>query len=590
MYIDFQKPFIKESEQKRLNDIVTEIREQKPVDESLLESLNQAVTAYKTLKASPLELLETEQERQERLVKLSNKVTTLTVKRLVSEKELFTLTAEFESLQLKIYSRYTKAKNNDEILKDCLEVIQAFEPDDVSVIGGKPFDDTAPETRTSPALWFSYELGNRAVGWYRDYFIKIKDNGSGFKILKAVYDRTLVFYPDGFSTDDRKNPDCIFDKAFFKALKEIKDKQDRLNYELEVMSSYKPEKIGHIIPSSPKISDTISALNTIGSRHQMTIDEYLNSNKANDLVTFRGLDDDGLQFVFNENIADKDSVLVSFKNLEDASGGGTAPSKVFIMVLEKMNELGYFHHKVIDQAVTVSVSELLESGAYKSKSKAKDALENAKKTLSNLMVSFYQKKTGLDIDVDWFSPIGWKNKGTLLLMPNKAINWRLVGCHFAIYPPYIYRLNTHAYKLAYYVFTQARLDKKNKFDNAGNIKFNLSLVNIGRELGLPSVESIKHFKYKENFLDKVLVAMKELTDTDREYYGKPRLILKFPDAYKDMSPKEVIENANLEVTIKKGELTEVYQKIRESKVDLIESAKRKKAKQKRLEKEKPTEN
>ena len=38
------------------------------------------------------------------------------------------------------------------------------------------------------------------------------------------------------------------------------------------------------------------------------------------------------------------------------------------------------------------------------------------------------------------------------------------------------------------------------------------------------------------------------------------------------------------------ELTEIYKKIRDSKTDLIESAKRKKAKQKRLEKENPTEN
>ena len=578
----FIDPFFTESDSQELKEITKKI--QKPLQDRLLAfaECSLAVNKYNELKESPLEIEETDQERKKRLDKLYKDAKTLKTRLLAIEKVIFVLKAQAESIETRAFSRYTEQTENAVILKDCLEIIQAFEPDDI-----KSFDPSFDKDTLSPVIKFSNALGRVVVATYCNYFVEIKDNESGFKVLKAVYDRTLDFYPQGFSDDDKKNPDCLFDKAFFKALKEIKDKQDRLNYELEVMSSYKPEKIGHIIPSSPKISDTISALNTIGSRHQMTIDEYLNSNKANDLVTFRGLDDDGLQFVFNENIADKDSVLVSFKNLEDASGGGTAPSKVFIMVLEKMNELGYFHHKVIDQAVTVSVSELLESGAYKSKSKAKDALENAKKTLSNLMVSFYQKKTGLDIDVDWFSPIGWKNKGTLLLMPNKAINWRLVGCHFAIYPPYIYRLNTHAYKLAYYVFTQARINKAP--DKAGNIKFSLSLTNISRELGLPTVDQVTNFRHKQLILDKIVTAMKELTDTDREYYGKPRLILKI-DADKDMAPKEIIENGNLSVTIKKGELTEVYQKIRESKVDLIESAKRKKAKQKRLEKEKPTEN
>ena len=117
----------------------------------------------------------------------------------------------------------------------------------------------------------------------------------------------------------------------------------------------------------------------------------------------------------------------------------------------------------------------------------------------------------------------------------------------------------------------------------------MSLVTISRELGLPTVDQVTNFRHKQLILDKIVTAMKELTDTDREYYGESRLALKI-GSNKNMTPKEVIENANLEVTIKKGELTEVYQKIRESKTDLIESAKRKKAKQKRLEKENPTEN
>lgn len=576
----FIDPFFTESDSQELKEITKKI--QKPLQDRLLAftECSLAVSKYNELKESPLELGETDQERKKRLDKLYKDAKTLKTRLLAIEKVIFVLKAQAESIETRAFSRYTEQTENAVILKDCFEIIQAFEPDDI-----KQLDPSFDKDTLSPVIKFSNALGRVVVATYCNYFVEIKDNESGFKILKAVYDRTLDFYPQGFSDDDKKNPDCLFDKAFFKALKELKDKQDRLNYEIEVMSAYKPERIGHIIPSSPKISNTMLALNTVGTGHQMSIDDYLKLNQANDYVTFKGMNG-ALQFVFNENDAKKDNVVITFKNLETASGGGTAPSKVFMKVFEKMNELGYFHHRVRDQAVTVSVKELIENGSYANKASAKRALENALETLTDVAVNFRNKK-GLDIDTRWFSSVGWNDKSSLLFMPNRDVNWLAVGCHFAIYPPYIFRLNTHAYRLAYYIFTQARINKAP--DKAGNLKFNLNLLTISRELGLPKINSINHYDAKKLILDKIIAAMKELTDTDREYYGKPRLSLKI-GSEKNMSTREIIENGNLSVTIKKGELTEVYQKIRESKVDQIESAKRKKAKKKRLEKENPTEN
>ena len=576
----FIDPFFTDSDCQELKELTEKIK--KPLQDRLLvfTEYSLAVQKYNELKESPLEIEETDQERKKRLDKLYKDAKTLKTRLMAIEKVIFFLKTRSETIETNAFARYTKQKEDADILKDCFEIIQAFEPDDI-----KSFDPSFDIENQSPVIKFSNALGRIVIATYCNYFVEIKDNESGFKIYKAVYDRTLDFYPQGFSDDDKKNPDCLFDKAFFKALKEIKDKQDRLTYELEVMSSYKPEKIGHIIPSSPRISKTMLALNTVGTGHQMTIDDYLNLNQANDFVTFKGMNG-ALQFVFNENDAKKDTVVITFMNLETASGGGTAPSKVFMKVFEKMNELGYFHHRVRDQAVTVSVKELIENGSYANKASAKRALENALETLTDVAVNFRNKK-GLDIDARWFSTVGWNDKSSLLFMPNRDVDWLAVGCHFAIYPPYIFRLNTHAYRLAYYVFTQARIGKAP--DKAGNLKFNLSLLSISRELGLPTVDQVTNFRHKQLILDKIVTAMKELTDTDREYYGEPRLILKI-DSDKGMTPKEIIEKGNLAVTINKGELTEIYQKIRESKVDQIESAKRKKARQKRLDKENQTEN
>lgn len=587
MVKNYLEQFYTDAERQELTEINDKLEQLNDKSKSVYVRHCKAINLYNEVKKSDLEIGETEQERQERLKKLYKDSKDLARQQRGLEKKISDLLYQRDSINWQVFARYTEQTDDADILQNCLQIIKEIEPGDV-IKGEPPIDDFISDGLWTPTDWteiirFSWLVANGVVSDYLNYFEDVKNTSSLFKIMNCLYDRTLEFYPDGLTDADKENPFCIFDKSFFKALKADQDKQDKLNYEIEAFQTFKKKSPGHVIPSSVKISTTMFALNMIGSRHQITIDEILQSNKANDLVTFKGLDDDGLQFVFNETVATKDTVLVSFKNLETASGGGTAPSKVFIMVLEKMNELGYFYYKVTDQAVTVSVNDLIDSGAFSSKPKAKDALVNARKTLSVIMVNFYNRRKGLDVDVNWFSSIGWKDKSTLLVTPNKDINWRLIGGHFAIYPPYIYRLKTHAYKLAYYIFTQARINKAPNQD--GDIEFNLKLTTISRELGLPTVDQVSNFRYKQLILDKIILAMKELTDTDHDYYGESRLVLKINSDIEKTPPKEIIENASLAVTIKKGELTEVYQKIRDHKVDLIESARRKKAKQKRLEKE-----
>ena len=468
-----------------------------------------------------LEIGETLNERYKRIDQAIQDYKDLAEKVRDIYKQIRVLDYEIDSIRLKAYAKYTGDKTNSEILQDCLGIIENIVIDgqvdenqdennevvsmpSFNKIGFDHFlDDDIPDDLKAPStpsqiLQFSYTIGQGTVNWYIEYFTKIKDSRSVFKIMKAIYDRTLVFFPDGFTDQDKQSEYFIFDNQFFKALtvwnEKQADKRALQEYELSILANYRPDINRHILPSNTKISSTMFALGTIGTEpHQMTIDEYLKSNKVNDVVTFKGLADDGLQFVFNENDSKKDTVVVSFENLDKARGGGTAPSIVFAMVLEKMTALGYFVSPKANTAVSVSVKDLIESGDYANWRSAKRALENAKVTLSELKIVFKNKKDKMDMPVHWFD-VGWKDKSTLLLMPNKSINWRLVGKHFAIYPIYLYRLKTHAYKLAYYIFTQARINKEVNQD--GDIVFKLKLTTIGHELGLPDVNSIKNFKYQ----------------------------------------------------------------------------------------------
>lgn len=590
MIKNYLEPFFEESERLEIVEIEScldkLISEYKVVSKSFFDTHNKFVE----LKKAELEIGETDQERQNRLSELDDELAKLGGQHTELARDIRIFNYKREIITKTVWSRYVENTSNPDILQNCLDIIKQCEPSDFYELRDKqPDSDIVVEVEpglTSDVVAFSNYVARVVVPMFLEYFNET-DNESLFKIMKSIYDRTLALYPDGFTDKDKKSSLCIFDKAFFALIKKKSEQQALREYETALFSPYKPETLGHIIPSSPRITATVVALGYIGQARQMTIDDLLEPKKVNDLLTIKGVSGGGLQCVFNENLAKKDNVVITFKNFETASGGGTAPSKVFVMVLEKMNKLGYFHHKLRDEAVTVSVKDLMDSGAFSSRNKAKLALENALETLEQVKVNFKNRDTGLDIDSLWFSTVGWNDKSSLLFMPNRDVDWLAVGGHFATYPPYIYRLNTHAYKLAYYIFTQARINKE--VDQNGEIEFRAKLTKISHELGLPTVEQVKNYRFKQLILDKIRDAIKELTDIERKYYGESRLVLKIDADLEKTPPKEIIENGNLVVTIRKGELTEIYQRIRQSKVDLIESAKRKKAKQKRLAKENKTE-
>ena len=168
MIKDFLKPYFDESELKRLNEILSKAKELKRTKGTTQEEL---------------------------------------------DKVLFSLRYEILSLETKAFSRYTKQNDDTAILKDCLDIIQAVEPKDFSK------NKFAAKKQPSDIVKFSLGiLNNTDVSYSENYFSETKNNGAISEILFAIYDRTLKFYPDGFSDQDKKSSFCIFDDNFFKAL------------------------------------------------------------------------------------------------------------------------------------------------------------------------------------------------------------------------------------------------------------------------------------------------------------------------------------------------------------------------------------
>ena len=597
MIKNYLEPFYEDGELKRQTDLYDQIFKTDREIESLAIKQKELTSQISSLRQTDLELGETDQERQNRLDDLQNQLDEVESQSDTLHKQNRISIYEVNTIELKIRGRYLKQRGDTGVLQDCLDLIRGLEKDDV-IIKGKELESLATmierktddnglqvdyevkidfdTLRLTDTVRFGFIIKNRIVDWYLDYFT---DARTIFKIYNTIYERTLELDPDGLTDKDKANRYCIFDKAFFDLLQNEKNKE----FEISLMT-FKKDYDHRVLPMSPKLSAYNRALIMVGTEpnRQMTIDDLIESQKPNNYVTFTGLDDspNGVKLVFNEKDAKKDDIVFTIRNLETVLGGGVTVSKVFAMCLEQMNHLGYFKRPGVNASFTISVRDLINNGIYTQRKNAYDALTTIKNTLENLQVGLTNKK-GLQIYIPWFN-IGWKDKGTLIFIPDLSINWLAIGRHFAIYPPYLYKLGRHAYRLAFYVFSQARINKPVNQD--GDIVFRLSLVNVSRELGLPDVKAIKK-DYKKLIFDKIVTAVGEVLENDVEYYGDSSTLKLQIESDENLTTKEVIETGYLVVTFQKSEMTEVYQRLIESKHDVIESAKRKKAMKDRQKRE-----
>lgn len=580
MIKNFREPFYEVSERDQLNELIKQFDDLQKRLVSVYQEHVETRDLYQRLKDSDLEIEETEKERKERITRLENRLEELTNQERDILKSSRIIEYQRESIELKVSSRYTESKNDDEILSDGLEIIKAVTFDDLVERYGALDLNEWKLADMSDIVCFSYCVYLEVVGLYISYFKETKNSPYLFKIMKRLYDRSLELFPGGFTDQDKKNEYCVFDEKFFKGLKNIENKE----FEFDLLTNFKKPYDHRVLPSGTSITAYHSALAMVGTESkQITIDELLESQTVNNMVTFHGLDDspNGSKLVFNEKDTKKDNVVLTFKNLDNVLGGGIVVCKIFAKCIEKMNYLGYFKRRGIKESFTISVNDLIEDGVYTQYKPAQRALKTAKRTLEELKVSFSNKQTGLELDIPWFS-IGWKNKSTLIFIPDLRIEWLYVGQHFTIYPKYIYKLGLHAYRLAYYVFTQARINKGT--NKQGDIVFRLRLTTISRELGLPNVETLKK-DYRKLILDKITGAVREVLENEQECYGEDSTLELKIESDPNLTAKRIIETGVLVVTIRKSEMTEKYQYLIDSKHDIIETQKRKKAMKKRQEQE-----
>ena len=532
MIKDFLEPYFEESELKKLKEIVSKAKELKRTHGTSQEEL---------------------------------------------DKVLFSLRYEIISLETKAFSRYTKQRDDTAILKDCLEIIQAVEPKDFS--NNKFLSKKQP----SDIVKFSFSISNNTdISYIENYFSETKNNGAISKIWFAIYDRTLEFYPDGFSDQDKKSSFCIFDKAFFKAL------TDREHKELIIDTSENSKRINGFVKSLN--SPMVRALQELTNAPKRQLEE------PGQISLFES----GLQVdVWNESVeqspnarkitSTKTSIngtefrlVYAVEDYKPLLKGNVVASKFLSFMSEKALEIKQNQNQ--DSIMYISIREFAE----RLEIDIKDA-RAALKTASNIFkIIKYETEDGDYIYIFPAFVVGKKTlpngkkigvTGHVTVETSSFVDLSEGGKYTKYTPKYIWQLKGNAWFLANYIYSVLRQDAKNVNPDCKSHKKRFDFLTVLPVLDLPHPSETNQIT--RWILEPIKKAVDEINKIETKNHGSLHLDY-VVDNQKPLF--EQVSGGYIEVTVKDGayldSLKETSQKRLTHKAD---SLKRQQEKEKRID-------
>lgn len=206
-----------------------------------------------------------------------------------------------------------------------------------------------------------------------------------------------------------------------------------------------------------------------------------------------------------ENKQTKTTQTIEMKNALKYLGKNKTFIKLLIFSLQKMTAQNF------PLEVGFSLQELVDLGMYSTTSNAWRAVK-----------SFYEQQ--LDTPLSGTVKKGKKTvkeeEGVLFyhrkvdnnfitLYVNENLNTEFIANYFTVFPRFAYALSNNAFSLVWYIFYLAR---QNSQDIKDKKTFTINLEKVRENLGLPSVEEVKHRKYRDNIIDPIETAIEEIED------------------------------------------------------------------------------
>ena len=532
MIKDFLEPYFDESELKRLKEIVSKAKELKRTNGTSQEEL---------------------------------------------DKVLFSLRYEILSLETKAFSRYTKQNDDTAILKDCLEIIQAVEPKDFSK------NKFAAKKQPSDIVKFSFGISNNTdISYIENYFSETKNNGAISEILFAIYDRTLVFYPDGFSDQDKKSSYCIFDRDFFKALEKRESQEPVLNpnekIKIKGFLTIKDTPMIQALQDVTKVSKReLENPNQISlfdlNRQVDTWNESENHSPNARKITI----------LKNSKTRTKFKLTFAVEDYKELLKGNANAHKLIALMSEKWLDSKQDQNQ--NTRVLISIHEFAERLGTKDDRDARDTLKTVSKMLKSLK---FETGDGGYIYVFPAFFVGQKEmpngqkvgvRGHAAIDVSSYVDLSDGGEFTKSMPLYIWQLSKNAWFLAFYIYSIMRNDAKNISPDKRIHTKKINLLTILPVLNLPHPSETN--RITQLIIKPLSDAVNEINKIEEKNHGSLVLDLKIDN---QKAPTDQVLDGYLLATVKSGayldSLKETSQKRLDHKADGL---KRQQEKEKRID-------
>ena len=268
-------------------------------------------------------------------------------------------------------------------------------------------------------------------------------------------------------------------------------------------------------------------------------------------------------------------ILMPREILDKYTGNNITVKKIFILLLQKINEQVYHEGQLTRDYITFSVHELINLGIYKTYQSAMNGFTNAMEILTRIRVygKLRLNKGSVVISprLAVLFPTIDPERGSLKVYLNRQvdeINWQFIFQAFSTLPNYYYELSPRASELLYYIFFIARQQTKGIKERG---YFSIGMRAIQQAIHLPDEEETKN--PKRDIKDEIENAVNEIEETHRIHYEGDEDLLFLSLEYQDeWDIKRFLDEGYLQVNLS-GTFSAQFTAIEANKIKGLQKAK-----------------
>lgn len=288
-------------------------------------------------------------------------------------------------------------------------------------------------------------------------------------------------------------------------------------------------------------------------------------------------------FVIQKDLSNRHGKIIMIlpsEILDRLTGNSITVKKIFILLLQKINEQVYHEGTLTRNYIEFSPHELIDKGIYDTPQSAKKGFIKAMNILTGIKVcgelQFKKGKAIISPKLAVLFPTVETSRDSLKVYLNQQvdeINWQFFFQAFSMLPDYYYELSPRASELLCYIFSIARQHTQDIKERG---HFSISMRAIQQVMHLPDEDETEH--PKRDIKDEIEKAVYEIENIHRKHFNGDEDLFFLSLEYQDKwDIKRFLNEGSLYVSLA-GDFAEPFIAVEDDKRKGLREAKRRQQK------------